>query len=128
MGTPETDPVLRTKVAQLREAHLRWNRRIAWALGISLTAGVVVGLGAWFIQKPIDRDAMMFGGVLAVGAGTFLVGCLLTRMISPKPDALCPQCGHNWKGSAPSDDWLTWKHCPGCSLPMTDDVGGREKP
>lgn len=128
MDTAETGLVLHTKVTQLREAHLRWHGRIARALGISLTAGPVVGLGAWFLQKPIDRDAAMLGGVLAAGVGTFLVGCLLARMIYPKPDALCPQCGRDWIGTVSGDDWLTWKHCPGCGLPITDDVGGREKP
>jgi hypothetical protein len=128
----DDDPILRTKVARLKEAHSRWNRRMVCALGIWLIAGAVAGVGTWFIQKPIDRDATMFGGALGVGVGTFLLGCLITRMILPRLDAKCPRCGHHWEGDQSSEDWRTWNCCPGCGLRMTDDketescIGPRE--
>ena len=128
MSTPETDPLLRTKVVRLKEAHLRWGSRTAWAFGFCFIAGIVVGIGAWFIQKPINRDEIMFGGILGFGGAIFFIGVMLTRMVFPKPDIKCPQCGYDWKGSEPNDDWLTWKCCPGCGLSMSDDAGWHEKP
>ena len=128
MSTPDIDSVLRTKVARLKEAHLRWGSRTAWAIGIWSIAGIVVGLGTWFSQKPMNRDEIMIGDVLGLGLATFFIGGMLTRILFPKPDIKWPQCGHDWKGSIPNDDWLTWKCCPGCGLTMSDDAGWQEKP
>ncbi len=128
MSTSEIGPVLRTKVASLKEAHLRWNSRMAWALGVWLIVGIVVGLGTWFIQKPMNRDEIMFSGVCGLGLATFFIGGMLTRMVFHKPDTKCPQCGYDWKGSDPNDDWLTWRCCPGCGLTMSDDANRHEKP
>ena len=128
MGIPEIDPILRTKVTRLKEAHLRRGNRMASALGAWFFAGIVVGLTTWFIQNPLDRDSIMFGGVSGLGLAIFFIGGMLTRMLIPKPDTKCPQCGHDWKGSDPNDDWLSWKCCPGCGLKMSDDTGWHEKP
>ena len=128
MTTPKTDPVLRTKVASLKEAHVKWSKRMTRALAAWFVIGVLVGLGTWFLQKPIDRDEIMFSGVSALGVATFFFGGMLTRVIFHKPDIKCPQCGCNWKSSNPNDDWLTWQCCPGCGLTMCDDAGCDEKP
>ena len=129
MSTPEIDPGLRRKVASLKAADLTWRNRMNWALGVWLILGVVVGVGTWFSQKPIDRDETMFGGVLGLGFATWFFGCMLTRMLFPKPDIKCPQCGNDW---TLSDEYpinlLTWKCCPGCGLKMSDDAGWDEKP
>ena len=122
MCTPDVDPILRSKVARLKEAHLRWGKRIAWAVWAWLIASIVGGLAAWFVQKPMDRDSIMLGGVLGLGLATFFIGGMLTRMFISKPETKCPQCGHDWKGSDPTDDWLTWNCCPSCGLKISDDT------
>lgn len=129
MSTPENEPVVRSKIAALKEAVLRFHRRVYWALGAWLIAGVLVGLGTWFIQKPMDRDSIMLGGVLGLGLATFFIGGFLTRILFPKPDTKCPQCGYDWKLSEEyPNNMLTWKCCPGCGLNMRDDTGSHEKP
>jgi hypothetical protein len=61
-----------------------------------LIPGVVAGVGTWFSQKPMDRDETMFGGVLGLGFAIWFFGCLLTRMVFPRPDIKCPRCGNAW--------------------------------
>jgi hypothetical protein len=123
MGTQEIDPELGTRVVNLKEAHHRWGKRMIRTLMVWLIIGIVVGLITWFTQEPIEHDSILFGGVLGLGAGTFFIGCLLSRLLMPKPDTKCPKCGHDWKGSDADDDWLMWKCCPGCGLKMMEDVG-----
>ncbi len=127
MSTPRIDPVLLAAVVCLKEAHFRWRSRMAWAISFSFIAGTVVGLGTWFMQKPMNRDEIMLGGVLGLGSAVFFIGGRLTRMIYSRPDIKCPQCEHDWQGSDPNDDWLTWKCCPGCGLAMSDDASWQEK-
>jgi hypothetical protein len=129
MNAPEADPQLATKVARIREAHFHWRSRVARAVGSWFFAGVIVGLTTWFLQRPIDRDSIMVGGVLGLGLVVFLVGILLTRMLLPRPDARCPQCGCDWTRESSSDapQWLTWKHCPGCGLNLSGGVAAREQ-
>ena len=128
MNTPEIDPELRTKVTRLKEVDLRYRIRANQSLAICLIPGVVVGVGIWFIQKPIDRDANMFWGVFALGFAIWFCGCMFTRMLFPKPDVKCPQCENDWTSS---DEYpinlLTWRCCPGCGLQMNDDDGRHEK-
>ena len=102
---------------------------MGWAVAAWFILGVVVGLGIWIIQKPMDRDSIMFGGVSAIGLGTFFFGGLFTRMALRKPDTFCPKCGHDWKlsGDGPND-MFTWNCCPGCGLDMSDDIGNHEQP
>ncbi len=122
MSTPEIDSQLRATVARLKQAELRYRNRLGRTLGAWFIAGVVVGLGTWFIQKPMDRDEIMFGGVSALGLATFFFGGMLSRMLFRKPDTKCPQCGYDWKLSGEGrNDMLTWRCCPGCGLDMSDD-------
>jgi hypothetical protein len=128
MSTPENNQVFRNEVARLREAHLTWHKRSMLFLGVWLVVGILVALGTWFMQKPIDRDGTMLGGVLALALGVFFIGCMFGRFRSPKPSPKCPQCGHDWEGSEHSDDWLTWYCCPGCGLTMSGDTRRYETP
>jgi len=124
MGAPEVEPEIRSKVARIIEAELRYRRRLGWTLGAWFVAGVVVGLATWFIQKPMDRDLTWFGAVGALGVGTFFFGGMLTRMLLRKPDTKCPQCGYDWKVKGESsENVLTWEFCPGCGLKLSDDTG-----
>jgi hypothetical protein len=129
MNAPEADPQLATKVARIRDAHLGWRSRLARAVGSWFFAGVIVGLTTWFLQRPIDRDSIMVGGVLGLGLVVFLVGILLTRMLLPRPDARCPQCGCDWnrESNADAPQWLGWKHCPACGLSLGGDATKRER-
>ena len=128
MSAPKTDPQLANEVAHQKEMAIRHCACLNWSLGASLIAGVLVGLGIWFMQKPMNRDEIMLGGVLALGLATFFIGGMLARILTPKPDTKCPQCGHDWRGSDPTDDWLTWNCCPKCGLKMSDAIGSHEKP
>jgi len=129
MSTSETDPELRRKVADLKDADLRWRSRMTWSLGIWLIPGAIAGVGTWFSQKPMDRDQIMFSGVLGLGFAIWFFGCLLTRMLFPRPAIKCPRCGNDWSSS---DDYphnmVTWKCCPGCGLQMSNDAGWLEEP
>jgi len=122
------DPDIRSKVARLKEVDRRRRQRIAAMLGFWFLAGVVAGLATWIAQEPVNRDSAMFSGALGFGLAIFFIGGMLTRLLIPKPDAKCPQCGQHWKGSDPHDDWLTWKCCPGCGLQMSADPGRHEQP
>jgi hypothetical protein len=130
MSTPEPDLRLATSVARIREAHLHWRSRLARAVGSWFFAGVIVGLTTWFLQRPIDRDAIMAGGVLSLGLAVFFFGGLLTRMLFPSPSARCPRCGCDWNAESSSDapTWLAWEHCPGCGLRLSGDVASHQKP
>jgi len=144
----EIDPALRTLVLNFKEARLRNRKRIAWALGAWLIVGIVVGIGTgipiwlrwigdepptptWFSEEPIDRDSSGFALGFGLGLSAFFIGFFITMILIDKPTHInCPQCGHGWEGSDPSnpsDDWLTWKHCPGCGLKMIYDTGWHEK-
>src|SRR5215216_107225 len=112
-------------VVRLKSAHRQWRKRLAWSLGGWLIVGIVVSLGACFAQAPRDRDAIFFGSVGALVVGVFLIGAMITRMFLPKPRLKCPNCGYNLQGSDPTEDWLTWKCCPGCGLKMSDGINPR---
>jgi hypothetical protein len=128
MSIPEVNSVLRNEVARLKEAHRTWHKRLIFSLGVCLLAGILIALATWYMQKPIDRDATMLGGVLALGVGVFFVGSMCVVILIRKPSLNCPQCGYDWKGSVPTDDWLTWSCCPGCGLTMSGDTRHHEKP
>jgi hypothetical protein len=89
-----------------------------------LIVGMIIGLGVWFARAPSDRDSILVGSVVALAAGVFFIGVMITRMFLPKPKVKCPKCGYDWQGSVPTDDWLTWTCCPGCGLKMSDGYGG----
>jgi hypothetical protein len=130
MTTPEKDRQLGCEVARLKNAIVQHRARIQWVAGISLLAGVVVGLGAWFIQQPGGRDGIHFGFALGLFAATFFVGGLLGRLLLPKPDAACPQCGCDWNLESENDvqRLLAWHCCPGCGLKLSDDLATRAEP
>jgi hypothetical protein len=121
MNAPEIDRQLADEVARRKALAIQHNRHVNSSLGASLIAGVLVGLGTWFMQKPMNRDEIMFGGVLGLGLATFFIGGMLSRMLMPNPEMKCPKCGHDWRGSDPTDDWLTWNCCPKCGLKMSDE-------
>ena len=128
MSTPEIDQQLADEVARLKKMAIHRSTRLNWILAACLIASVLVGLVTWFLQNPMNRDEIMFGGVLGLGGATFFIGCMLARMLIPKPDTKCPKCRYDWQGSDPTDNWLTWNCCPACGLKMSDDIGSHEKP
>jgi hypothetical protein len=123
----ETRSEVPSTVTKLKSAHRQWRKRLAWSLAGWLVVGNIVGIGTWFAQAPRDRDAILFGSVAALVVGVFLIGAMITRMFLPKPILKCPNCGYDFQGSDPTDDWLTWKCCPGCGLKMTDGTNDLQK-
>ena len=126
MSAPEIDPLLASEVARQKtiaiENGARWGRMFK-ACSI---ASLVFGVGAWFLlfREPMDRD---WGAACAVVVSAWLIGiCLLCLFGSNSSAPECPQCGIAWVEEG--QDWLTWKHCPGCGLKMSDDTGSQEKP
>jgi hypothetical protein len=117
---PASEQNLRDKVDALKESHVIWRHKvnrsmIAWGL-----AGIAIGLVVWLTRGAADRDGEMFGVVFTLGISVFVVGCLLGRLLLPKPQMTCPRCQCNWAGSDPTDDWLSWHCCPGCGLEIGD--------
>jgi hypothetical protein len=154
MSGLDIEPQLAPEVARQKKMAIEHSARVLWTLGASLIAGVVVGVGVWFIQGPTDRDqevarrrdpfddfimhehqqrqqqqnrAARVGLALGLSGATFFFGCLLCRSRFPKPTAKCPQCGDAWDQEG-GDDWLTWECCPRCGFKMRDDTGCYEKP
>ena len=115
-------------VANLKSAHRRWHKLMTRALAVWLIVGLVAGLATWFAQAPINRDSTLLGGVLALGVAIFFLGSMLTRILFPKPDTKCPQCGHDLQGSEPNEDWLTWKCCPACGSKLGNGTNEQEGP
>ena len=110
-------------VADQKQAAMQHAIRVKWTLAASLVAGTVVGFGAWFTSQPMDRDEVHAGLVLALAAATFFVGCLLGRLLFPRPAARCPRCGCDWNVESENDvhAWLAWRCCPRCGLSMNED-------
>ena len=130
MSAPEIDPQFASEVARQKKMAIQHSARVIWTLGASLIAGVVVGLGTWFIPEPMDRDDIHVGFALGLGGATFFFGGLLCRILFPKPSAECPHCGCDWNIESENDmqKWLTWHCCPRCGLQMSDDIDWHEKP
>jgi hypothetical protein len=130
IGERNVDRTITDDVARQKKMTIQHLTRVRWALAIFIGAGVVVGLGTWFIPQPINRDSVHFGLALALGTATFLFGCLLCRVLFPKPDAVCPQCGCDWNVESENDVqvWLAWHCCPRCGLKMDNDFGEHGKP
>lgn len=121
MSAPEIEPQLASEFARQKKMAVQHSARVIWIIVALFVAGVAVGLGTWFIQQPIDRDDVHGGLALGLGAATFCFGCLLYRLLFPRPTAKCPQCGYVWESQQEGGhDWLTWKCCPGCGLKMSD--------
>jgi len=117
------DSQLRATVSRLKQNELSYRSRLGWSVGAWFVGGVVVGVVAWFLHKPMDRDETAFGAVLGLGLATFFFGGLFSRMLIRKPETKCPRCGTDWKLSEEdSNNLLTWKCCPGCGLKMSDDT------
>ena len=119
MSTSENDTAFAREVARLKEAAIRQEHRSYRALGAWFIAGVVVGVGAWFIQRPMDRDDVHGGLTLGLGLAVFFFGCMGTRMLFPKLKTKCPQCGYDWQPGGGTVEMLTWNCCPGCGLKMS---------
>jgi len=129
MCAPEIDPLLASEVARQKKIaaeNRAENRAREWILPASLIAGVVVGVGIWFIQEPMDRE---WSSTVCVGMIIFVLGVALHGVLFATPNAgKCPQCGYAWDIQEDGRDWLTWKCCPGCGLKMSDDTSSQEKP
>ena len=128
MSAPDTDPQLASDVVRQKEIAIEHGARIGWTLAASFIAGVAVGVGAWFLQRPMDRDDAQFGLALGLSLATFVFGGILCRILFPKPWAKCPQCGLAWDIAGEEPVWLTWNCCPGCGLKMSDETGYHAKP
>ena len=78
----------------------------------------------------MDRDEVHVGLVLALAGGTFLLGCLLGRLLFPRPAAKCPGCGCDWNAESENDVhvWLSWRCCPHCGQSMNEDMGEHAQP
>ena len=122
MSAPDNESQFAGEVARLRKMTIANDARVNWTLAVSLIAGVVVGIGVWFIQRPMDRDDVHFGLALGLGLATFMFGGGLVRIIrGPMPKAKCPQCERAWEIPGDEPVWLTWNCCPGCGLKMNDE-------
>jgi hypothetical protein len=120
----EINSRLAEEVARQKQMVIKRRTSLNWILATSLIAAVVVGLGTWFIAKPINRDDIHGVAALGLGLGAFFFGCLLGRLLFPPPDIKCPQCGYT-REIPQGHDWLTWECCPGCGLKMSDATGSR---
>jgi len=124
MTTPASAQQFASEVSRQKEAalqHVKGNHRF---LAVSMLAGVVVGLAAWFSQRPADRDGLHLQFALALAAAVFFFACLLGRLLFPKPGAICPQCECDWNVESENNTqlWLAWRRCPGCGLDMCGDI------
>lgn len=130
MESPTTDRELVAEVARRREAAQRHWARSRWIPAISLLAGIVVGLGFWFFQKPADRDDAEASFAVGVSGVMFLLLAFFGRILFPRPNSKCPRCACDWNSESNNDleTWLDWAHCPRCGLAMRGEVTGDEKP
>ena len=81
------------RIAQLRAETIRHSRHAAWVLGGAFLASAAIGLAIWFWEPARDRDNVHFGFAGGVGLTVFFLVGLGSRLLSPKPQAICPQCG-----------------------------------
>ena len=130
MSRPTTEPQLAGEVARIKRAALQYNTRINRSLAAVLIAGVVVGVGVWFLQRPIDRDEVHFSLAAGLGLAIFVLGGLVCRMMFRRPRAECPQCDCDWNNESENNiqTWLNWHCCPGCGLKMRAGADLTEKP
>jgi hypothetical protein len=91
---------------------------------------VAVGLIVWFWEPPADRDSTHFGFALGLAGSAFFACGMLGRVLCPKPQAVCPQCGCDWDAESDNDSqaWRAWSGCPSCGLKMTEDSGKQLPP
>jgi len=122
---PPGERDIRSKVARLKDDHRRWRQRIAAMRVLWFLAAFVTGLATWLAQEPANRDPAMFSGVAALMIAILVAGTLLTRVLFPKPQIKCPQCGQQWQRSDSKDSWLNWKCCPECGLQIRGEVDRR---
>ena len=115
------------RIAQLRAETIRHNRVTVWVLGLAFLAGAAIGLATWFWEPVRDRDNVHLGFAGGVGLMIFFLLCLGSRFLSPKPQAICPQCGCDWNAESDNNTqlWMDWRCCPGCGL---DICGETESP
>ena len=137
MSAPEIDPLLASEVARQKKMAIENHARSDRLFGAAFISGVIAAGVTWFIAAndeirwSLTGDEIRWSSTGFSGLGTFVLGCLLGRALSPKPNAKCPQCRHDWNIGGPetqAESILTWNCCPGCGLKIRDDVGGREKP
>jgi len=121
---------LADEVARRKQVVIRHLGRLRWVRGISLLAGIAIGLGTWFSPSPADRDGLHFGFALGLAGATFFIGGMLGRLLFSKPSAQCPQCGCDWNAESENDvqRLLAWRCCPGCGLGMRNEIRGHEEP
>ena len=130
MSRATTEPDFVAAAVRIKTATLQHDTRINRSLAALLIAGVAVGVGVWFLPRPIDRDELHFSLAAGLGLATFVFGGLVCRILFRRPRAECPKCGCDWNNESRNDihAWLTWSYCPGCGLIMSNDIVSNEKP
>ena len=115
-------------IAELRAEPIRHNRLTAWVLGGSFLAGAAVGIAIWFLEPARDRDNVHLGFAGGVGLMVFFLVGLGSRFLSPKPEAICPQCGCDWNAESDNNTqvWMDWRCCPGCGLDICGETESLE--
>lgn len=116
-------PESNRQVAEVKAAAARHNRLTAWVLGGAFLACVGVGLALWIVEPASDRDNLHLGFSAGAAAMIFFLVALGGRMLFPKPEAICPQCGCDWNVESDNDTqrWMAWSCCPGCGLNMCEE-------
>ena len=123
MSAPEKNQQLASDVARIKRLAIQHFKRVHWTLGASVVGCVVLGLVAWFIQKPTDAEDI--GMLVLLCSLPFFFVCILGRILLPTLSAKCPRCGCDWNIESDNDTqrWLAWHSCPRCGLRMNDDIG-----
>jgi hypothetical protein len=75
MSLSPNEPVapqeLASRVALQKRRTLQYRARANWALGISIIAGVVVGVASWFIRYERPMDSLDLKCSIGFGAAAF---------------------------------------------------------
>ncbi len=123
----QPDPI-DDEIVRLKQLAIRHGTRALWIMAGSFVLGIAVGVGTWFLQKPIDRDNDHFGLACGLSLATFLFALVLDRIVFPRPKFRCPSCGYDWEiGDDGGHEWLTWRNCPGCGREMGDHIGYQDR-
>jgi hypothetical protein len=90
--------------------------------------GVLLGV-LWIVVSPADYEVSTFRFfccfAISIVAGFAYIG--RRKYIYQPNSARCPACGYSWEilegRGVPLDDRMeNWAFCPGCGMPMADEV------
>src|SRR5690606_4968071 len=120
-GEPREIPI-----AQLRRNYLVHSRRLNRMIVASVFTGVAAALAVWLLTAPINRDAVLLNSAMAIVVAVFFVGGMTARIVIGLPQAICPQCGCDWRRESGqnAETWLAWEHCPRCGRGIRCDTAG----